>query len=257
MSGRALVPHEHGAWGQLVMPLLCGLAIGRPGAAPLLVAAAAVLLFVAHEPLLVVLGRRGTRTRDEEGPRAHRWLTALAAAAVVTGAAGLALSPSGARLSALVPVALAGAVVWLVRRGWEKTLAGEVTVASALASASAVVALAGGAGPGDALAALLAWVIAFSAATLAVHAVLARAPSRGAEVPGLLHAAGAVLLGAAAVALAGAGLSSALPLAAAPTVLISVAVCLAPVSPRRLRTLGWVLACASVVTLVVLVVGLR
>jgi hypothetical protein len=39
--------------------------------------------------------------------------------------------------------------------------------------------------------------------------------------------------------------------------LISMAVCLARVSPRRLRPLGWALVGSSVVTLAVLVVGLR
>ena len=39
--------------------------------------------------------------------------------------------------------------------------------------------------------------------------------------------------------------------------LLSLAVCLARVSPRRLRPLGWALVGSSVVTLAVLVVGLR
>ena len=254
---RTLIPHEHGAWGQLLLPLVCGLALGRLTAAAVLLAAAVILFFVAHEPLLVVLGQRGARVRAEHGRRARGWLAALSAAAAATGAAGLVLAPPAARLAVLVPVALAGAVAWLVWRKREKTVAGEVTIAAALASAAAAVALAGGAGARAAVSAVLAWVISFTGATLAVHVILVRARSKGARDPGLLHAAGVAVLAAAAVALAAGGLSPALPVAAAPTLLLSMAVCLARVSPRRLRPLGWALVGSSVVTLTVLVTGLR
>jgi len=254
---RPLIPHEHGAWGQLLLPLLCGLALGRLTAAALLLAAAVILFFLAHEPLLVMLGQRGARARAEHGARARRWLGALLGAAAAAGAAGLALAPAAARMAALVPVALAGAVAWLVWRKREKTVLGEVTIAAALASAAAAVALAGGAGAAAAAAAVLAWVISFAAATLAVHVILVRARSKGARDPGLLHAAGVAALAAAAVALAAGGFPPALPVAAAPTLLISLAVCLGRVSPRRLRPLGWALVGSSVVTLAVLVAGLR
>src|SRR5512142_1044751 len=210
---RTLIPHEHGAWGQLLLPLVCGLALGRLTAAALLLAAAVVLFFVAHEPLLVVLGQRGARVRAEHGPRARRWLGVLLAAAGAAGVAGLALAPAAARAAVLVPVALAGAVAWLVWRKREKTVLGEVTIAAALASAAAAVALAGAAGPAG--------------------------------------------LAAAAAALAASGFPAALPVAAAPTLLISLAVCLGRVTPRRLRPLGWALVGSSMVTLAVLVAGLR
>jgi hypothetical protein len=244
-----------------VLPLLCGLLLARPTPAAALLAAAVVLAFVAHEPLLVVLGHRGERARASDGRRAARRLGAVLALAAAAGAAGLWLAPPLARLALVLPVALAGVVAWLVRLRLEKTVAGEVAVAAALCSAAAVVALAGGAAPRAAAAALCAWVISFAAATLSVHAVLGRARSRGgaARLAALPHAAGAVLLGALALALAAGpvGLSPALPLAAAPTVLLSAVVCLAPVSPRRLRPLGWAFVATSVAALAVLVVGLR
>ncbi|WP_242347070.1 YwiC-like family protein, partial [Anaeromyxobacter terrae] len=94
---RSMLPHEHGAWGQLAMPLLTALAIGRPGLAPSALTAAVVLAFVAHEPLLVLLGQRGRRVAEEEGPRARRWLAATGGLAAVTGAVGIALAPAAAR----------------------------------------------------------------------------------------------------------------------------------------------------------------
>src|SRR5512138_3779118 len=78
---RSMLPHEHGAWGQLAMPLLTAFAIGRPTAAALALAAAVVLAFLAHEPAIVLLGQRGRRARDEDGDRARRWLATSAALA--------------------------------------------------------------------------------------------------------------------------------------------------------------------------------
>jgi len=254
---RALVPHEHGAWGQMVLPLASGLALGRFTAATLLLALSVVLLFVAHEPFLVSLGHRGRRLELEEGDRAVRWAAALAALAAAAGAAGLWLAPPAARPWALPPLALAGAVAWLSWRRSEKTVAGEIAVASALASAAAMVARAGLAQGAAALAVALAWIISFAAATLAVHAVLKRARMKGARDPGARPAAGVALLGAAAIGLALAGLPRTLPLAVSPTVLLSAGVCLAPVSARRLRPLGWALVGSSLLTLAVLWAGLR
>jgi hypothetical protein len=254
---RSMIPHEHGAWGQLAMPLVTALAIGRPTAAALLLTSGAVLAFIAHEPALVLLGQRGRRVLDEEGRRARRWLATTGALAVAAGGAGVVLAPPIARAALAVPAALAAAVAWLAVRRLEKTIAGEIAVACALASAGLAVALAGGAAPGDAAAAALAWIVAFSAATLAVQVVLVRVRSKGERDPGRRHAAAAALLVAAAAALSAAGLPRTLALATLPTALLSIAVCLGRVSPRRLRGLGWAMVGSSTLTLAILVVGLR
>lgn len=254
---RSLLPHEHGAWGQLAMPLLTALAIGRPTVGSLLLTLSVVLAFVAHEPLLVLLGQRGKRAREEDGARALRWLAALGALAAGTGVAGVILAPPAARLALLLPVVLAAAVAWLVHRRQEKTTLGEIVVAAALASAAWAVALAGGAAPEAALAALLAWILAFAAATLAVQVILVRVRSKGAKDPGRRHALLAALLAAGAAALSWAGLPLALALATLPTAAFSIVICLARFSPKRLRELGWALVGSSAVTLAILVAGLR
>jgi hypothetical protein len=254
---RSLLPHEHGAWGQLAMPLLTALAIGRLSPAAVLLTLGVLLAFVAHEPLLVLVGQRGRRVAEEEGPRARRWLAALGAGAAVAAAAGFALSPPDARAALLLPAVLAAAVGVLVWRRLEKTTLGEIVVATALASAGFAVARAGGATLEAAAAALVAWVLAFAAATLAVRVILVRVRSKGERDPGRLHAALAAGLGASAFALAGAGLPIATAWATLPTALFSVVVCLGRFSPRRLRQLGWALVGSSAVTLVVLVAGLR
>jgi hypothetical protein len=252
-----MLPHEHGAWGQLAMPLLTAFAIGRPTASAFALAAAVVLAFLAHEPAIVLLGQRGRRARDEDGARALRWLAATGGLAAAAGLAGIALAPPLARVALAVPGALGVAVVALLLARQERTVAGETAVAAALASSGAAVALAGGAEPRDAIAAAIAWTLGFVAATLAVQVILVRVRSKGARDPGRRHAALAALLVVAGVALSRAGLPSALAWATLPTALLSIAVCLARFSPRRLRELGWALVGSSTLTLVILVVGLR
>jgi hypothetical protein len=254
---RSMLPHEHGAWGQLAMPLLTALAIGRPGVAPTALAAGVVLAFIAHEPLLVLLGQRGRRVAEEEGPRARRWLLATGGLAAASGLLGIALAPAAARLALALPAALAVVVALLVWRRLEKTTLGEIVVAAALASAGWAVALAGHASAEAALAAALAWIIAFAAATLGVRVILARARSKGARDPGKLHAVLSAALAGVAVALSAAGLPAALAWATLPTALLAIVICLARFSPKRLKPLGWAIVGSSAVTLVILVAGLR
>jgi hypothetical protein len=252
-----MLPHEHGAWGQLAMPLLTALAIGRPGVAPTALAAAVVLAFIAHEPLLVLLGQRGRRVAEEEAPRARRWLAVTGGLAVLSGALGIVLAPAAARVALALPAGLAVVVALLVWRRLEKTTLGEIVVAAALSSAGWAVALAARAPSEDALAAALAWILAFAAATLGVRVILLRARSKGAHDPGKLHAVLAAALAGVAVLLSAAGLPAALAWATLPTALLSIFVCLARFSPKRLRPLGWAIVGSSALTLVILVAGLR
>jgi YwiC-like protein len=256
--GRTLVPHEHGAYGQLAMPLLTALAIGRPGLASIALTASFVFAFVGHESLLVVLGQRGKRALEADGRRARRLLAVLGGLSAFSGAAGSMLAPAPARWALLVPAALGLVVGWLVLRRLEKTTAGEMVVAGTLSSCGLPVALACGAPLVRAVSSSLTWFLAFAAATLAVQVVLVRARSRGSRDPGRAYAAiaGTLLAGAfAAVPLA--GLPRAAPLALAPSALLSAAVCLTRFSPKRLRGLGWAMVGSSLVTMALLVAGLR
>jgi hypothetical protein len=255
---RSLLPQEHGAWGQLAMPLLSALLVAGPSPAALLLVAATVLGFLAHEPWLVVLGHRGVRAGREDGPRARRVLRRLLLAAAVAGGAGLWLSPPLARWALLLPAALAAAVVALVVAGRERTLAGELTVVVALASSGLAVALAAGAPPRAAGAATATWVLAFATSVFAVQVVLARARSKGETELGRRHALAVVLVGAGGSAAAAlGGLGWIVGAAVAPTAALSLLVCLVPFGARQLRTLGWGLVGSSTATLLVLVLGLR
>jgi hypothetical protein len=253
---RSLLPQEHGAWGQLAMPLATGLALARPALPGLLLAAATVLAFLAHEPWLVAIGHRGERARLADGPRALRVMIGLLAAAAVAGATGLALASREARLAALVPGALGAAVVLLVLLERERTIPGELAVSTALAGAGAVVALASGATPRAAAALLATWGLAFATTVFAVKVVLLATRARGGRDVAVPHALAVVALaaGGGALAVAG-GLGWAVPLAVLPTALASLAVCLLRPAANRLRQLGWALVVATTTTLAVFLVG--
>lgn len=252
-----LLPREHGAYGQLGFPLLSALLLGRPTLGAFSLFGAALATFVVHEPLLVLLGHRGRRAARELGPRARTQFVLLVSLATLLGTLGLLVSPPAARSSVLVPIALAVLVAAAIVKGREKSSAGELAACIALASTALPVAIAAEVTPRRALLAAAVWAAASAVGTFTVRSVIERAKEgsvRGARV--------ALLLGVAVVTLA-AVLSAArlvpalLPLALVPQALLALIVALRPISPRRLRELGWMLIAASTLTLVALLLGLR
>jgi hypothetical protein len=254
---RSLVPHEHGAYGQIALPLAVGLAVGRPTLPALLLSGAALAGFMAYEPLLVATGRRGRRAREEDGSRAWRAAGVLSGLAVLLGAPGFLVAPPLARWAALVPPLLAAIVALLVWRGVERTTPGEVAVATALTSPGYPVAIAAGAGPATAGAAWLAWVLGFAAVTLAVQVLLARARGEARD-PGARSAMLVVALAALAAGLAArTTVPWTVPAAVAPLALAALAVIGLRPSPRHLKRVGWTILAASLASAAVLVTGLR
>ena len=251
-------PREHGAYAELALPLVTGLALGDFGAAPLLFALTAAIIFIVHEPILVVAGARGVRLQREASGEAWRTIVVLALLGAVAATWGLAVTSTTARFGALIPVALGCLLVPLIFTRSEKSLFGELLVAVVLAATMIPVALAGGVETRVATSACAVWVIVFSLETLAVHTVKVRAKGRGRQRWPLVATPflGLLALGAAHLSWR-AGLPGAVILAAIPPILISAVVSLLPVHPRHLRSVGWLLTVASLITLVILVVGLR
>ena len=260
MSGtrkRFLRPREHGAWGQLAMPLVTGLALGRPSAASWLFTAASALAFLVHEPVLVLLGSRGARARMEDGSLAWRQLWLLGGLGAAAGAGALCLAPAAARLSLAIPAALIAATLALASRRLEMTSLGAAVIGAAMAAALLPVALSSGAAVPAAAAAFSAWTLSFSMAAVAVEAVLARgrpgARDLGRRSAGL--ALGLWVVGFLLSAIF--GLSWSAPLSLTPTALLCASACLGGAGPGRLRELGWALVGSTSATLVVLIVALR
>jgi YwiC-like protein len=251
-----LIPREHGAYGQLLFPLLSALLIGQPAPGAYLLGAAAVAVFLAHESLLVVLGQRGARAAREQGSEARRSLALFGAFGAVTGAVSFVVLPRLALISLLVPVVLVLFVAVLVIAHRERSTGGEVLVSTALASVSLPVALAAAVSRVNALTLFLVFTALFITATVAVRAMIGRATRAGGPPPAAAAALALGILAALAVASAIGRLAPVAPFAALPVCAVALGLTAKPPSPRHLRAIGWTLVGATALTAVILVTTL-
>lgn len=235
-----LVPREHGAYGQLGVPLVVALVASPLNPDAALIAAGATLAFFAYEPLLVKLGRRGRRRQTELARPATRSLILRGSAAVALGGFGL--------VQAALPVAAWGGVVGAVLVTFiflalrqERTVWGECAAAVALSGAATPVAVANGVDLLTAYVEWAAWVVGFATSTFVVHAVIERSKKRSERASWGAIAIGLAILGVAAAV--GSPVA-----AAAPLVLASAVVRWLSPHARHLRKLGFTLLGASVAT---------
>ena len=249
-----MLPREHGAWAQLGLPMVTALALG-PSAAGALLALAAIGAFLAHEPVTVLLGHRGGRAKRERRGVALRMLVVVIVVGLCALVCGLQLAKGPTLPSLALPVVLGAVTLGFVLARSEKTLAGEVLAAAAMAAWAWPIIAAAGHEPALGVSVGLFWFLAFGLATLAVRAV--SRGRRGGAWQGR-WAAGLSLL----VVLVGAVLVSlgwmhvAFLVAMAPVAVTAGAVGLMRPSASHLRRLGWGLAAANTLSLCILVVGL-
>lgn len=242
---RSLAPKEHGAYAQLGLPLATALISGRPGGRAFVLTFAAIAAFAAHEPLMVVLGRRGARAKKEHGRRALAYVVVLA---ICASSAAFALSTA-----MILPAVLFIATAALVAFDRERTTVGETTIAACLASAAIPVAVASAVPLHQAIGAWVAWSIGLYAATIAVRGVLA------ARKKGTPPARTAALVVLAPLAAAAAAAFRILPwwtvAASAPLVSLAFVIALRPPHPRALARVGWALVLATVATGLIIVLA--
>jgi hypothetical protein len=244
-----LVPREHGAYGQLLLPLAAALLSGRPTAGAWALATAAACGFLAQEGLAVLAGRRGGRAARQQRRAALRAVAGFGGVCVASAASAVVSAPTSVRLATASAAILAVLVMALVRTGRERTLGGEVLVSIALTAWCAPVGLAARLEPRHALGAWAVWAVTFTVATVAVRGLIARTRRE----PWRWLSLGAVLIGAAGwwvlhrLALAGA-VSGGLPLALAPAGVLSFVLWLAPLRAHHLRRIGWAIVATGLVT---------
>jgi hypothetical protein len=250
-----LLPREHGAYGQLAVPLATGLVLGHGHVPAVFCSAAAVSAFLGHEPLLVALGHRGPKAKREHSTDARRMLLMTIALAGLFGAAGFATAPIIALIAGLPAFLLGAIVLVLVLRHRERTLFGEALVGITLSSVLLPVALAGGAEPSRAFGAFAVFAAGFALVTASVRGVIARSKRNGS--PTLAWAAGAaapIALAAAWLATRG-GVRVGVALGLLPFAAFAVVMAFSRVGPRMLTRLGWSLVAASVLASIAVVVG--
>jgi hypothetical protein len=245
---RSLWPREHGAYAQLATPLAAALLVGGAVTpAALLFTTAAMSAFLANEPLLVLLGHRGARLAQTEGPRARTRAAVLGAIAGSAGAAALVLATPGARLLAGLAAVPALALVVLAYRRAQHSLSGELLAAVALPAAALPVATAAGLDAGSSATLWAAWSAGYLASVVAVHRVIAR--HRRAHTR--LDLGLPVALSAACAAAVTLATSWPLAAVAVPLLVISLALVARPPPARKLRAVGLLLVAASLVALAI------
>jgi hypothetical protein len=252
----SLWPREHGAYAQLGFPLVTGLVYsgGHPGAVAF--AVTAVALFLAHEPLAVLMGMRGVRLRDAlVGPSRRRlWLvTGIAGGALV---AAVWVAPGRAWQGAVVPAVLGLGLVPLFFTHRIKTMAGEALVAAALSATVLPLALSGTVSWAVAWVAAAVWLGAALPAIASVHAVKASHKGRPRARWLVPVAPGLALL----VAMLGVIVALVWPspgvraVAALPPALAVLGVAMIRPHPRHLKRIGWTMVAANAGALLLLLV---
>jgi hypothetical protein len=249
---RLLLPREHGAWGQLGVPLVTALASATPTVAAGAFAVAAGALFLSHEPLLVLLGHRGVRALREDGARARRRFLGLVLLGASSGIVGLAMAPR-ARAASSIPLLLALVVAAFIAHRSERSAAGEVVAAAALSSSGVPVMVASGIKLHEALWTWSVWGVGFALVTPAVRTVIAHARAPRTLSRRLLRLLPASV-GFVALSVSAPAWST---WATLPFVFAAVALVLAPPAPRHLPRVGWALVVASLTAATVLLVAFR
>ncbi len=252
---RSLVPKEHGAYAQLGLPLLTGLLMGRPGLISMLLTTGFLAALLAHEPLLVAMGRRGDRARRDDGTRARRRLLALLGLGSLSLALVFALATHVVRGALVIPATLGIVTGLVLLADAEKTLLGEWVAAGALSSIIVPLCVAGGGSPAVALQAFLVFVLGFFASVSAVRATIAT-KKHGAGLASRL--APVLATGATGLALAGLRVVPTwVPIASAPMLVGAIALAAFPPPPRALMRVGWTLVATGVATAALVVIYAR
>jgi YwiC-like protein len=255
-----MLPREHGAYSQMALPLVTSFVISGVTLAAVLTGLAVVLGFVAHEPLLVLLGRRGVRVAAEAAPRARKALALSSAAMIAVGVAALLLAPPAVRWSFLLPAIPAATVAAGLIARHEKSAPAELAVALAFSQSAVPICLAAGTSVATALSIGAAFAIVFVAGTLAVRVVILKVRAGGR--PKAVRATRAALTAIAAGAVGAfvlAAARGALPwvplLAVSPGLLSALLLAFRPKTPA-LKTVGWTLMSTSTAAAVILMAGL-
>lgn len=233
-----LYPKEHGAYAILGIPLAAALVIGGTSAVAVLTAVAAIAGFVAHEPLMVSLGRRGHRAQVAT-PHAKRRLTALALVAAGSGGLAFYWASPEVRLALVVCLLFAGLGCGMSIANRHRTLAAQLIDIMSLTVPGSVILLAGGVPLGLAFRFWLAWVIGRIATTTAVHSTIAgqKASAQG-RVPRINEVLVAASIACGAVGIA---LGQNEWIAIAPLLGAAVYMRCRPPLRSRMRQIGWIL----------------
>jgi hypothetical protein len=261
---RKMVPREHGAYAELLFPIVTVFLGGSPTTSTWLLAIGAIASFLANEPLLVLFGQRGTRTKREESERAKRALLVFALVALGTGIAGLLLAAPVVQYAVGVPLLLGVALVMLAIQGLERSMVGEALAASTLSSIAVPLGLSAGLDLTLTLAVALIWLVTSLLGTAVVRLTVARTKAKSDEELARVRFERALLV---LVCLAVIAVGVAAPYgtrvglwilaAAVPVAVVVLVMAVLQPTARRLRLMGWSLVAANLCSLIAVVTTLK
>ena len=241
-----LYPKEHGAYAILGVPLAVALVIGGVTPATMLFSIAAVFAFLAHEPMLIVIGCRGESARRAT-PQAGRVLITRLFVTVCCGLVAFYLSPLEARIGMLLCLLSASIEVAITATGSSRTLTAQFSGLAGLTLPGAVVLAAGGVNIEVAFQFWLLWFFGRVATTAAVRTTIARhrhnsTASRTASICDTL-----LLI---AILICGGGLYAGQPqwLATIPLLLSAIVLRLVDPPPKYLKQMGWSLLAVNMLS---------
>ncbi len=261
---RKMVPREHGAYAELLFPIVSVLLGGAPTTSTWLLAIGAIGAFLANEPLLVLFGQRGTRMQREESDRAKRALLIFSLLALGAGITGLVLASTQVQYAILVPLLLGVTLVLLAIQGLERSMFGEALAAVTLSSIAIPLGLSAGLGRTATISVALLWLTASLLGTAAVRLTVARTKAKTDEDRRrvafkrfvlILVCAVAIVVGVMGLSGTRAGLS--ILAAAMPVALVVLVVAALRPTARRLRLMGWSLVAANLCSLIAVVTTLK
>ena len=261
---RKMVPREHGAYAELLFPIVSVFLGGSPTTATWLLAVGAIACFLANEPLLVLFGQRGTRMKRAESDRAKRALLVFLLIALGTGVPGLLLTTTVVQYAVGVPLLLGAALMMLAIQGLERSMIGEGLAAATLSSIAIPLGLSAGLDLISTLALAMIWLVTSLLGTAVVRLTVGRAKAKTDEDLARVRFKRALLV---LVCLAVIAVGVAAPLgsrvglwvlaAAAPVAVVVLAIAVLQPTTRRLRLMGWSLVAANLCSLIAVVTTLK
>lgn len=261
---RKMIPREHGAYSELLFPMATVFLGGSPTMATFLLAIGAIGAFLANEPLLVLVGERGTRLQRTESGRAKRALLVFAIFGVSAGVAGIISAPQSARVGVVLPMLLGGGVFLTAVQGLERSMFGEALAAAALSSVAVPLGLSARLSSVESFSVAFIWAVTALLGTSIVRLTVARTKSKTDQEQAAVGFKRGLLI---FVCLAVIGIGCAAPFgervdlwvlaAAVPVAAVVLVMALFRPTARRLRLLGWSLVGASLLTLIAVVSTLK
>lgn len=240
-----LCPKEHGAYAILGMPLLTAVVIGGLSVVGALTILASTAGFLANEPLMVVLGRRGQRARAAT-PAAWSWLVAWLVLALVSGTAAFFLASDLVRIALATCGVLAGAGFAMSLAGWQRTLTAQLMAVFGLTMPSAVVLLAGGVEWQLSVSLCSAWILGLISTTAAVRGLVARSKTSRTRHVVRLYDGLLLMLTIACLVGVAAGVREWITIS--PLLLAAMAIRAWPPPMQQIRRVGWHLVAVNAVS---------